>query len=395
MPTDSDFLAATAVNPADRLPRLVYADWLDERDDPRGEYLRLDDALDHHPPRGEAYSALFARRAALEATFDPAWVTAVRGSPTAGTAAEFAFARGRALHQSGPSRSLSKAARLYRTAADLGHPPALLHLGHCFRFGWGVNLDSGRAEELYRRAAKAGHAPALFHLGCLYLGPGFQPANGVGWFERGVGQNCGECAVALAQLYACGVGVGEDLARSERFYRRAADLGHPAGRDGLRWLADRHARRAKTPAVVRLFAREPAYQPAAIEWEWRAFDLCGWDGLHDIGVAYYHGEGVREDAPTAVRYVWAAAQNGCVPAFVTLGRMYANGRGVAPDGRAAERWLSRAAEAGDADAHYYLGWLFDTGRVVKKDRRRAVEWYRKAAALGDDGAKGKLAELGC
>jgi uncharacterized protein (TIGR02996 family) len=35
------FLASIAARPADALTRLVYADWLDERADPRGEYLRL------------------------------------------------------------------------------------------------------------------------------------------------------------------------------------------------------------------------------------------------------------------------------------------------------------------------------------------------------------------
>lgn len=36
------FLAAIEASPQDMLPRLVYADWLDERNDPRGEYLRLE-----------------------------------------------------------------------------------------------------------------------------------------------------------------------------------------------------------------------------------------------------------------------------------------------------------------------------------------------------------------
>ncbi len=44
-PEDAPFLRAVHVNWADRLPRLVYADWLDEREDPRGQLLRIDDAL--------------------------------------------------------------------------------------------------------------------------------------------------------------------------------------------------------------------------------------------------------------------------------------------------------------------------------------------------------------
>jgi uncharacterized protein (TIGR02996 family) len=35
------FLKAVIAAPADDLPRLVFADWLDEHDDPRGEFVRL------------------------------------------------------------------------------------------------------------------------------------------------------------------------------------------------------------------------------------------------------------------------------------------------------------------------------------------------------------------
>ena len=35
------FLRAVALAPADDAPRLVYADWLDDRGDPRAAYLRL------------------------------------------------------------------------------------------------------------------------------------------------------------------------------------------------------------------------------------------------------------------------------------------------------------------------------------------------------------------
>jgi uncharacterized protein (TIGR02996 family) len=38
---EAGFIAAMLADPDDRTVLLVYADWLDERDDPRGEYLRL------------------------------------------------------------------------------------------------------------------------------------------------------------------------------------------------------------------------------------------------------------------------------------------------------------------------------------------------------------------
>jgi uncharacterized protein (TIGR02996 family) len=40
-PDEQAFLRAVLADPHDSLPRLVYADWLEERGDPRGEFLRL------------------------------------------------------------------------------------------------------------------------------------------------------------------------------------------------------------------------------------------------------------------------------------------------------------------------------------------------------------------
>lgn len=71
------FLAAILADPRDDLRRLVYADWLDERDDPRGPFVRLHLALraagPDHADRGPAEDELGRLRAGL----DPAWLAVV------------------------------------------------------------------------------------------------------------------------------------------------------------------------------------------------------------------------------------------------------------------------------------------------------------------------------
>jgi uncharacterized protein (TIGR02996 family) len=42
MTHEEAFLQAIIESPEDDAPRLVYADWLEERGDPRGEFLRLE-----------------------------------------------------------------------------------------------------------------------------------------------------------------------------------------------------------------------------------------------------------------------------------------------------------------------------------------------------------------
>lgn len=61
------FLAAIAANPGDADARAVYADWLEERGDPRGEYLRLEALLNDGP----------ARLLELTKQLDPGWLASV------------------------------------------------------------------------------------------------------------------------------------------------------------------------------------------------------------------------------------------------------------------------------------------------------------------------------
>jgi uncharacterized protein (TIGR02996 family) len=71
---DEAFIRAIVDSPGDDTPRLVYADWLDDRDDPRGPYLRAE----HEWARsGKKERALRA----LAATLDPVWVARVSRPP--------------------------------------------------------------------------------------------------------------------------------------------------------------------------------------------------------------------------------------------------------------------------------------------------------------------------
>jgi uncharacterized protein (TIGR02996 family) len=66
---DEAFLLAIAEEPADDVRRLVYADWLDERDDPRAAFLRAEVAFARSGLAADGQAELLALRAQL----DPAW----------------------------------------------------------------------------------------------------------------------------------------------------------------------------------------------------------------------------------------------------------------------------------------------------------------------------------
>jgi uncharacterized protein (TIGR02996 family) len=65
---DQAFLEAIRANPKDESLKLVYADWLEERGDPRAEFLRLQHQLQTLP----------LRLATLCWQFDPYWLHTVR-----------------------------------------------------------------------------------------------------------------------------------------------------------------------------------------------------------------------------------------------------------------------------------------------------------------------------
>lgn len=75
-PDDEPFIRAIVDTPGDDTPRLVYADWLDDRGDPRGAYLRAEvGAL----RTGAANSAKLLKFAA--GGLDPVWVARVTRPP--------------------------------------------------------------------------------------------------------------------------------------------------------------------------------------------------------------------------------------------------------------------------------------------------------------------------
>src|SRR5271170_4351847 len=80
MNPDADFLAAIRASPYDDALRLVYADWLEERGDPRGEFLRLELIVDR-PAHHDVHEV--ARLQELQHTLDRDWVLAV-GRPNFG-----------------------------------------------------------------------------------------------------------------------------------------------------------------------------------------------------------------------------------------------------------------------------------------------------------------------
>src|SRR5262245_64243242 len=79
MTHDDAFLQAVVENPDDDAPRLMYADWLEERGDPRGEFIRVQVALARSAEDDERRPEWTAREKVLLDLYKSEWTAPLRG----------------------------------------------------------------------------------------------------------------------------------------------------------------------------------------------------------------------------------------------------------------------------------------------------------------------------
>lgn len=101
------------------------------------------------------------------------------------------------------------------------------------------------------------------------------------------------------------------------------------------------------------------------------FSVAAEEGLdlaqYNLGILYFTGKGVEQDAVEAFRWTQAAAQQGHTAAQFNLGSLYYSGDGTSVDKDKAVEMFGLAAKAGHATAALLLANMFVDGDHVKKD----------------------------
>ena len=87
--TENDFLQEILANPDDEGPRLIFADWLEERGDPRGEFIRVQCELAGMKERKSRRRTLKTREGELLAKHEKEWL-----GPLQSLAKSWEFRRG-------------------------------------------------------------------------------------------------------------------------------------------------------------------------------------------------------------------------------------------------------------------------------------------------------------
>jgi len=228
--------------------------------------------------------------------------------------------------------------------------------------------------ESLREIAERGDVYSQFRLGQIYYegkGVGRNDQEAAAWFLKAAQQNHSEAQFVLATMYEKGAGIGRSEEEAFNWYLQAATQGHErasvilssdkwtiykqrylVGDEVQHQTREEHGpekenqRSAQEPPGEDLFTKYLAKAQAG--------DI---DAQYNLGVMYYHGEGIRKDYDEALK------------------------------------WFHLSAEQGDAEAQFNLGFMYGRGEGSPKDHRASMEWFQKAAAQGHAGARDILEKM--
>jgi localization factor PodJL len=132
----------------------------------------------------------------------------------------------------------------------------------------------------------------------------------------------------------------------------------------------------------------------AADW----FDRAAKQGLAPaqfrLGGFYEKGFGVKKDLDVARRLYSAAADAGNAKAMHNIAVLYAEGIDGKPDYQNAAKWFRKAADYGLSDSQYNLGILFGRGIGMEPNLPEAYKWFTLAARDGDKESIAKRDDVG-
>lgn len=114
---------------------------------------------------------------------------------------------------------------------------------------------------------------------------------------------------------------------------------------------------------------------------------------YELGLAYYHGEHIKQDYAQALSWFEKAAEQEVPGAVNMVGVMYSSGKGVPEDDEVATSWYKKGAQLGDFNSLENLGTRYKIGQSVPQDHQLAFFYIRQSAELGHASAQAELARI--
>lgn len=184
--------------------------------------------------------------------------------------------------------------------AQTGTAEDWLLLAKAYEEGQGTARSVKRAVKWYRMAAEAGLPEAQAGLARIYVTGRDGQRNrqeGVRWYRESAGRGYPEAQFALGMLYELGVGVSPDMQEAVNWYRIAADNGHAMAQNRLGKLYDEGL-------------GVPVDDQQAAAWYRRAAEQGNSDAQFNLALMYENGEGVPADRDEALRWLKQSAASG-------------------------------------------------------------------------------------
>lgn len=125
----------------------------------------------------------------------------------------------------GTQQDFIKALYFYKKAADQGHLPSMIAIGHMHEMGEGVAQNYEVAMKWYQLAAKNGYASAQKAIGDLYrrgLGVAQNDEQAAMWYKKAAEQHFAGALCQLGYLYVRGRGVPRDLTQGRQLLEEGA-----------------------------------------------------------------------------------------------------------------------------------------------------------------------------
>ena len=183
-------------------------------------------------------------------------------------------------------------------------------------------------------------------------------------------KGCPDGWFGLGRARQYGYGVKPNPAKAEKYYRRAAKLGHAEAQEALGCLYE-FAEKPDYRRARKWYARNAAQRSSATP-----------DAAYRLGYLYEKGLGGKKDIQMACQLYRKDAKAGHPDAQRALGYCYEKGLGLPENHAKARKWYARAALQADATACNNLGFLYHNGKGVRRSKKLAKKWYKLAARAG-------------
>jgi TPR repeat protein len=184
----------------------------------------------------------------------------------------------------------------------------------------------------------------------------------------------------IAEIYAKGLGVAENVASASSWYGLAAKNGDrvAAFELGLLYLSgDGVPKNQQRAAELFKQASDKGYPPAE----------------YNLALLHIEGQNASPSLNDAASLMKAAADSGLAEAQYDYGSMLIAGAGVPPDAKEGARQVGLAAEQGLVEAEIDYATLLYLGQGIDKNLHEAVGWYQRAASAGNPVGQNRYAKL--